>query len=170
MPVSDLPDLPHSQPSPHTMRVAVPLELASPEAVAVELLWAEPLPRGRYAIRSIPFQVDGIHLNDVVHVTGGKAGSPRADECPVVTQVIKRSGHSTFHLSLHVASGSGPFARLWTRLSQLGCTFEKRSGQAIAVDVPPTARMHLVDEVLEAGEIEGVWTLEEPIDEHPIAS
>jgi hypothetical protein len=170
MPVSELPDLPHAQPSPRTVRVAVPLELASAESVAVELLWAEPLPRGHYAIRNIPFQVDGIHLHDVVRVTGGRAGSPRADECPVVTQVIKRSGHSTFHLSLHVTPTAASFARLWTRLSRLGCTFEQRSGRAIAVDVPPSARMDLVDEVLRAGEDEGVWTLEEPVDEHPIAS
>lgn len=148
----------------------MPLHQSSYATVAVEVLWAEPLASGRYAVRSIPFQVQDIHLYDVVEALGGTPGSRKASECPVVTRVLKRAGHSTFHLTLHTRLGSRPFARIWARLAALGCSFEPRHARAIAIDVPPAASMDRVDGVLIDGEREGILVLDEPLDHHPVAS
>jgi hypothetical protein len=164
------PDFPHARPSQRAVQVAVPLEPASPEAVAVEVLWAERVGSRRYGIRSIPFEAEDLHLFDEVEVTGGQPGSPRASDAPVVTRVVKRSGHSTYHLLLHVGTETGAFEHVWAPLHGFGCTFEKRNALAIAVDVPPQVPLDRVDKVLLDGERERVWTLEEPSDEHPIAS
>jgi hypothetical protein len=150
--------------------VAVPLAPASSDAMAVEVLWAERVGSRRYAIRSIPFNAEDLHLFDEVQVTGGHPGSSQASDAPVVTRVLKRSGHSTYHLLLHISPNRAPFRRLWTRLQPFGCAFEQRSTRAIAVDVPPAMPVDQLDNVLKEGEREGVWTLEEPLDEHPIAS
>jgi hypothetical protein len=146
------------------------LDLAAPDAVAIEVLWAQRLGPRRYGIRSIPFQVEDLHLFDEVEVTGGAPGSKRASDAPVVTRLVKRSGHSTYHLLL-TGSAQGPaFEGVWARLQSLGCTFERRNPRAIAVDVPPRVPPDRLEQVLLAGERERVWVLEEPLDEHPIAS
>ncbi len=160
----------HPRPSENTVLIAVPLQPTGLGVVEIEALWAEPLTPGRYAIRSIPFDVEGVHLYDVIEAHGGTPRSLKPEQCPVLTRVIKRSGHSTFHLTVGVGVPSREFERFWPRLASLGCTFEQRDGHTIAVDIPPTAEVSRIDRVLGDGEQEGVWELEEPQDEHPIAS
>jgi hypothetical protein len=129
-----------------------------------ERLWAEYVgdtPDGR-ALRldNSPFFTRGVSFLDIVAATKTEYNDYKFE------RVLDRSGHSTYMLL--VPPDSKPFKAFWTRLESLGCTYESATitislGERIlySVDVPPTADIYAVYEILEEGEQSNVWIFQE---------
>ncbi|MFN0171961.1 MAG: DUF4265 domain-containing protein [Bryobacteraceae bacterium] len=62
---------------------------------------------------------------------------------------------------------SAGFQKLWTRLSELGCTDKVAKRQWITIDVPSDSDVFAVYRILEEGVAQGVWSFEEAHCGHP---
>jgi Domain of unknown function (DUF4265) len=126
------------------------------QGVSAENLWAVPLGESYFQIDNIPFYVYGISVKDVV----------LADQIEgrlSFREVMTRGGHSTYRVLVKNQSGyeDHGFQRLWTKLSELGCSHEVAERRWIAIDVPPDTDICQVYRLLEDGEAQGIWTFEE---------
>lgn len=119
-----------------------------------EALWAEPLGEDKYLIRSAPYYVFDVSVEDVV--TARANGNDLHFE-----QVVERGGSSTYRLFVRSGLKDRAFQRYWEPLEILDCNFEEGAGNLIAVDVPPQADIEQVYAFLEEGESAGVWEFEE---------
>lgn len=130
-----------------------------------EGLWAEPIegatPGSALRLRNSPFFVRGISFQDVVR------GVQRSDDGKLeFAGVVDRGGHSTYMLL--VSPTRADFSTYWGKLQNLGCTYESKKlkvslGDRIlySVDVPPRADIDAIRSVLEDGERNNVWMLQE---------
>lgn len=126
-------------------------------------MWAEPLGRGRYRIRNVPFYAYGISFGDVVRAAGHGA-----DEL-LMERVEDRSGHSTYRIFVEeeFTPESPEFGQFWQPVEQTGANYERGSDMLLAVDVPPSSNIDRVFQLLTAGESAGVWLFEEGHCGHP---
>ena len=76
--------------------------------------------------------------------------------------LVDTSGHSTYRL---IREGKNDeFDKYWSKLESLGCTYESGDYKGVrlyAVDVPRTADIYKVYEILELGQSENAWMFEE---------
>ena len=135
-----------------------------------ELLLAEPLGEARYRVRAVALRAPAVNCLDEVEAVAGQRAVGLPADVPLVTRVVRRSGHSTYRLGVPEGIKSKPFLRRWTELAQMGCQYDCPDKYYIAIDVPPTAAAPRVDRLLAAGEAVGVWYVHEGHDEHPAAS
>lgn len=143
------------------VKVVFRLEPGAWHGNATERLWAEPLGKNRFRLRNSPFYAFGVSNNDVVLGTETEGQT-------LFRNVLVRSGHSTYRLRPRTRDLSAPsFARAWNPLQTLGCSYEE--GPVLAVDVPPSADIYAVYDLLNAGETSGVWEFEEGHCGHPLA-
>jgi hypothetical protein len=89
-----------------------------------EALWAEPLenatPGSAFQLRNSPLFVRGVSFLDTIRAV------PSDDvERLEFAGVIDRSGHSTFMLLVPVVCSA--FDQFWTRLEDLGCSYESKT-------------------------------------------
>ncbi len=134
-----------------------------------EFLKAEPVGEMRYRIRAIPLRALGVNwLDEVETNTGRYSGLP--EDVPLVTHVVRRSGHSTYWLGVPQGIESKAFTVHWEGLERLGCRYDAPDKYYIAVDVPPTASAPQVEHLLAAGTAAHVWHIHEGQDEHPTVS
>jgi Domain of unknown function (DUF4265) len=142
------------------VRIVVDLDPEAWHGNASERLWAEPIGENRYRLRNSPFYAGGMSNADVVF------GENR-DGAIHFTSVSIHAGHSTYRLKVaDLDRDSSAFVRAWAPLGALGCSFEE--GPVLAVDVPASADIYRVYELLEAGAIAGVWDFEEGHCGHPL--
>ena len=121
-----------------------------------ESLWAEPLGAMRYRLQNIPFYLRGYSYDDIVVAYPNKEGTL------LVRDGYKRGGHSTYRIFTHDKSTTAVSDHaLWKQLHEAGCTHERATENLYAIDVPPSADIRLVYEILESGEQEGLWDFEE---------
>src|SRR5260370_38432295 len=80
--------------------------------------------------------------------------------------VVERGGHSTYMLL--VKATEPRFGSYWNMLKKSGCSYESANlklsmGQRslFSVDVPPSADIHEIYEMLERGKSDGVWIFQE---------
>ena len=107
-----------------------------------------------------PFYAFGVSAEDVVLAES-------EDGQLYFQRVVLRGGHSTYRLWLAKKDVTAPsFVNAWTPLQALGCSWEQ--GPVLAVDVPPSADIHRVYSLLEAGETAGIWDFEEGHCGHPL--
>ncbi len=126
-------------------------------SAATETLWATPLGNGQFRLENSPFYARGYSFKDIVF-----AEFDQERNAPIVRDVISRSGHSTY--ALWVANGigsNGNFAVHWEPIGSLGCTFEGRDGNLLAVDVPYNTDIHEAYRLMQNGEDAGVWHFQE---------
>jgi hypothetical protein len=149
---NEMADEPHSD----LVKVTVNLPPHAWHGYRAETLWAEPLGDNLCRIENVPFHAYGISADDVV------AADEREGEL-VFRRVVERSGHSTYRVFLRegVTEESPRFRALWQRLERLGCSYEGATERLLAIDVPPSADISDVYEILSTGEQEGVWDFEE---------
>lgn len=119
-----------------------------------ESMWAEPVQGDVFVIRNVPFYAKGFSHEDTVRAPF------RADE-RFITDVIRRSGHSTYRFILEQDVPESAWQKYWQPLEAAGCSYERADKKLFAVDVPPKADIHQVYALLEAGERDGVWGFEE---------
>jgi hypothetical protein len=129
-----------------------------------ETLWAMPMPGSEwrnFQISNSPFFATGINYLDVV-----AAKPTEHDGIFDFMTITKRGGHSTYMLFVEPAE-----ARIdvyWGILERMGCSYESAHIDLVmgkrllySVDVPPTADLYEVYEMLERGENDGVWLFQE---------
>jgi hypothetical protein len=129
-----------------------------------ETLWAVPMPGSEwpnFQINNSPFFATGVNYLDVI-----AAKPTEHDGIFDFMTVTERGGHSTYMLLVQPVE-----ARIdvyWGMLERMGCSFESAHidlsmGKRLlySVDVPPTADIYDVYEMLERGENDGVWLFQE---------
>ena len=131
---------------------------------AGERLWAEYVgdtPDGRaLRLSNSPFFTRGVSFLDIVAATETEYDDYKFE------RVLDRSGHSTYMLL--VPPDSKRFMAFWTRLNGLECTYESATittslGERTlySVDVPPSADIYAVYEILEESEKSEAWMFQE---------
>jgi hypothetical protein len=108
-----------------------------------------------------PFFARGISYCDVV-----KASAFDNDFILDFKEVVQRGGHSTYMLLFEATEPR--FSSYWNMLEKCGCSYESTRiklsmGQRVlySVDVPPSADIYEISEILERGESDGVWIFQE---------
>ncbi len=140
-----------------TNRTKVVFDLERGEApYETESVWAERVSEGRFRILNSPFFAFGISYEDEVE----------AAPCGSVfkfVRVVHRSGRSTYRIILQSENTvkGDDFIKRWEPFHKAGCTFECANQRYIAVDIPPSANVAELYELLERGEEQGVWVFEE---------
>lgn len=131
-----------------------------------EFLWARPLGRVEetdvFELQNSPFYVRGVSYLDVVRTIN-------IDGLFEFAGVVARSGHSTYRIIFE--EGLAASEAWWDKLQNLGCTYESGEFQQkklFSVDVPESAEIYAVYDILEQGESSGVWIFEEGHVGHPL--
>ena len=147
----------HVRPSRAYNLVKVVFELPKDDwhGFGSESLWAEELSKGKYRLQNVPFAVYGYSYDDVV-------SAREQEEELVVEGPVLRGGHSTFRIFL--AEGLTPddkaFREAWAPLKLMGCGLERATLRLFAIDVPPSADLQEVVNLLQKGKQLGVWDCE----------
>ncbi len=151
------------------VRIVFELDPSEWHGSATERLWAEPVGVGRYRLRNTPFFAFDVSFEDIVF--GQEREEPSLPETDTrVSQIYFagvsiRGGHSTYRLWLLAKLNDSVFLKYWEPVQRLGCSYEQ--GLVLAVDVPPSADIKDVYELLEAGLAAGAWEFEEGHCCHP---
>jgi hypothetical protein len=121
-----------------------------------ERVWAERTSDNRFRVLNTPFFVFGISFEDEIEA------EPYGSVFKFV-RVVKRSGRSTYRIILQnqITIEVAEFKRRWEPFRNAGCTFESANPRYIAVDMPSSANVPALYELLEQGEEQGVWIFEE---------
>jgi len=140
------------------VKVSFPLNSDDWHGCSVETLWAKIVVAGSSVLiaelENSPFYFKGVSYLDRVTALyrGGEF---------IFHETHTQSGHSTYRI---LTDKKADFENWWPKLSELGCSYESASERndrmLYSVDVPPTANIHVVYAVLEAGLKEGVWYFE----------
>ena len=135
-------------------KVVFSVEKADGREHAHETMWAEPVGKGRFRLRSVPFHVCGASRGDTVLARETAEGRR-------VEEILERGGHSTYRIFVTDADALQRFWEYWKPLADHGCTFERAAARLFAVDVPPEADLQEVRALLAKGEAARVWEHEE---------
>jgi hypothetical protein len=121
-----------------------------------ERVWAECISDNRFRILNSPFFVFGISFGDEVEA------EPYGEVFNFV-RVVQRSGRSTYRIILQNENRieGSEFLKHWEPFREAGCSFESANSRYIAVDMPRSAHVAELYELLERGEEQGVWVFEE---------
>ncbi|WP_158228793.1 DUF4265 domain-containing protein [Bradyrhizobium sp. Y36] len=146
------------------MKVRFQLDPSDWHGHGSETLWAEPITQGNasvFVIHNSPFFARSINNCDVVSVSRTVDGTVFD-----FVQVVERGGHSTYMLL--VAPTETRFRSYWDLLQSMGCSYESMhiklslgTRLLYSVDVPPSANIYDVYDILERGEAAGVWKFQE---------
>jgi hypothetical protein len=127
-----------------------------------EGIWTTPIAGTEwrhFRLLNSPFFAMGISYQDVVKA------KPVEHEL-LFEEVVERGGHSTYMLILE--GSRALVSSYWRLLENLGCSYESghiklSMGQReiYSVDVPPSADIYEVYELLERGEKDKVWLFQE---------
>jgi hypothetical protein len=131
---------------------------------ASETLWASPIVESEwrhFRIMNSPFFTTGISYRDIV-----KASAFDNDFRLDFKEVVQRGGHSTYMILFEATEAR--VTSYWSMLEKSGCSYESMRiklsiGRRLlySVDVPPSADIHQIYEMLERGEKDGVWVFQE---------
>lgn len=109
----------------------------------VESVWAVRTADGMYRIDNIPFYIEGIALNDVVHAKRADDGVLKFDS------IASTAGHSTLRVVFFDVSIQDEF---YKKIEALGCKWEGAyEPSLIAIDIPPSSDLSAVLNILAAG-------------------
>ena len=121
--------------------------------VEVESLWAIPREDG-FELDNIPFYATGVALGDVVSVNSADDGGLEFRE------VVRRGGHSCYRIWLLRKRPDDP-QFTFDELNNLGLKVEIDLNGLLAVDVPPSVSLDLIDRLLVQEKNSGRWGLQD---------
>ncbi|SOO33040.1 conserved hypothetical protein [Xanthomonas citri pv. fuscans] len=124
----------------------------------VERMNAIKMKIGSYKLDNSPFYFYGISFGDIFAAAEKNGGEL------VFNEVVARGGHSTYRVRIPNGEGHDFFMKHWGPLEDLGCSYEGSdvgSQRLYAIDVPPSADIFKVYELLEQGEKGEIWVFEE---------
>jgi hypothetical protein len=121
-----------------------------------EAMWAESVASFQFRLRSCPFFAFGVSLNDVVQARETQNGFE-------FERVIERGGHSTYRVYLKggFTLRDVEFRERWEEIKRFGAFLESANDRLAAIDIPPGKDSAAIYRLLEAGEEQGIWALEE---------
>jgi hypothetical protein len=139
----------------------------------VESMWATPIdestvPGGSvFRLENTPWYVFGVSWQDLIcaelrHETIGDDTPTRPKlEVDILyfSRVWKHSGHSTYLVFLKegITTESPKWLERWEALKNTGCSWEGMNAKLIAIDVPSTANLDEVENVLREAEASDVF-------------
>jgi len=126
-----------------------------------ESLWAESIGGDLYRLKNSPFYAHGFSFDDIVSALS-------RDGRLIVSEVVKRGGHSTYRVFLHGIANESGLSDQCAPLERLGCTFERATQRCFAIDVPSQTDIYAVFDLLNRGETSHIWTFEEAHCGHPL--
>jgi hypothetical protein len=159
--LSDSRTVVHEEPTADGRLVRISFKIENRALGERETMWAIHLSDSRYEIASIPLVVFGVSMGDVVRASHRKGQLE-------FSRVEKRGGHSTYRLMVSPEAIGPRFASRWERLSEIGCSLERASARFVAVDVPPRTDIYTAFNIIEDGQLAGVWLFEEGHCGHPV--
>ena len=127
-----------------------------------ETLWGSPINDMNFRIENAPLYAYGISYHDIARCSRLDDGLYRFNFAVV------KGGHSNYRLLLRKGKNPSDFLSRWDRLQRLGCVYEssKDPEDVFAIDVPPHVDVYAVFDVLDQGEKDGIWHLDEGNFEH----
>ncbi|MCW5964073.1 MAG: DUF4265 domain-containing protein [Bryobacterales bacterium] len=143
------------------VKVFVRLEPADWHNYETESVWANPLSKGLYRVRNVPFYAMGISNDDVLR-------AELEGDALFCREVAQRGGHSTYRFFLMAGIGDEQWKPYWQPLETLGCSYERGTARLFAVDVPPDVDIYKAYALLDQGEKAGVWSFQEAHCGHPL--
>lgn len=135
-----------------TTFVSFPLDDGSFENLHTRLV-----SRKGYILDNSPFYAYDVSYGDTV-AAEHKSGRL------LFRSVEERGGHSTYRVKLADRRNHDEFLTSFDNMKALGCTFEGSGAvnrKLYAIDVPPSADVGKIYELLEEGEERGEWEFEE---------
>src|SRR5258707_9829546 len=97
-----------------------------------EGLWAKPLGKGQYELRSIPLITPNLNFKDVVQIREGSVG-----ERHYIGEVVRRSGHKAYGIDFEGADESQKH-KILDKLDSMQVRYENHFEEALfAVDIAP---------------------------------
>lgn len=136
------------------VKVLFLLEPESWHGYATETLWAEHLGESQFRLRNTPFHAYGVSAEDVVLARPARDGL-------TFDRVVSRGGHSTYRIIIKEDTPSLQVEQYWNPLQSMGCTYEGGKHGLRAIDVPPSADINRIYELLQRGEDDDIWGFEE---------
>jgi len=127
------------------------VDLPNHWATGGEGMWAKPLGKDLYEIRNVPFHAYGLNFGDVV-----RAVEPAPDKKPVVSELVRRSGHRTLRVLFSESVADGARVELLQSLEGLKASFERATGRHFAIDIEPEGDYNAACDRLAAWEAEGL--------------
>jgi Domain of unknown function (DUF4265) len=142
------------------IKVLFELDSSDWHGCGAETLWASPIVGTEwrnFRIMNSPFFARGISYRDIV-----KASALDNDFIVDFNEVVERGGHSTYMILFEPTEAR--VGSYWNMLEKSGCSYESTSiklsiGQRslYSVDVPPSADIYEIHEILERGKRDAVW-------------
>jgi hypothetical protein len=116
------------------------------DGVGGEGLWSVRVGEDLYEVRNSPWHTTDINFLDVV-----RAIAPAEDKNPVVTEVVRRSGHRTIHV-VFLDRGKDRKDEVISRLKELDANYENANGTQYAIDLKPEVEFDpIADYLAECG-------------------
>jgi Domain of unknown function (DUF4265) len=122
-----------------------------------ENLHAKRISEDVYELDNSPFYVYDISFKD-------KFSIKIAQDRILFNEIISRSGHSTYRIKILSGKLHDDFLEFFDDLKKIGCSFEgsnKSEELLYSIDVPSSADIKKVYDILEKKEKDGFWQFEE---------
>jgi hypothetical protein len=126
-----------------------------------EWLWAKRVTDDSYELCNIPIYAYGLSLGDVVRVINAEDGALE------FADVVQRGGHSTYRIIASEGLDQQGVQELLTALRERGCDTEQVNRVHLTIDVPPSADIFDVYDLLQKAEASGFCKFEEGHCGHP---
>jgi hypothetical protein len=123
-----------------------------------ESLWARAIASDLYELRNVPWFARGYAFGDVVRTVPGQ------DVEPIVVERVEWSGRYTVRvIPLNDLPDSDAVADVVRQFSALGAECESAlpAHRVVALDIPPTAEVARIKDLLIEGEVDGRWGYDE---------
>ena len=131
------------------------VDLPNHWATGGESLWAKNLGAELYEIRNVPFYAYGLNFGDVV-----RAIEPAPDQKPVVSELVRASGHRTLRVSFCDSFEESDRLELLRTLNKLNAHFETADSKYFAIDVEPEGNYQAVWDRFAGWEAQGLLEYE----------
>lgn len=151
-----------SEPVTSGIRIHVPLDPEDEQGIDSEALWAERVSADTFRIMNSPFFAFDLSAKDVVR-------AEKVEGAWQFVEVAERGGHSTYRVYLEDDRNLADedVQEAWKPIEALGAAYENANDRFFAIDVPPTADLAPIYDLLEKGEADGIWEFEEAHYEGP---
>ncbi len=115
---------------------------------------------GTFVVENVPFFAKNLSFGDIVR-------ADTIDGTLVLTDVVKRGGHSTYRIFTENGCHDARVEQLLEELRKAHCDIEPATDRLVAVDVLPEADIYRVYGLLENAEKSGIIDFQEGHCGHP---
>ena len=135
--------------------VKVHIDLPNHPAIGGESFWADALGDDRYQLANIPFFAYGLNFKDIVRAT-----PEGPDQILEIREVVEPSGHRTLRVLFDDEVDRERQAELLDVLRPLQATYERATGDKVAITVAPEGEYLDVYDQLDAWADDGLLDFE----------